>query len=660
MSSPKPSGNPVATRVAGPATPGPGAVATLHPLGLDQVRLDGGGLLGQWRRRNAGQTLPHCLERLESSGNLDNLRAAAGEAGKEFAGMWFADSDVYKTLEAALWELPGPASPGTRPNGREPAAPGSDPAVSGAEPRLRKFVDDTAALLARAQQADGYLNSYFTVAEPDQRWRKPVWSHELYCAGHLIQAAVAAGRTGACPGLVEVARRFADLLVERFSQVEEVCGHPEIETALAELYRLTGHRPYLDLARRFLDLRGRGLLEHGRFGPRYHQDHVPPREAREVTGHSVRQLYLLAGMVDVAVETGDGALLEASRRLWDDAVRTRTYVTGAHGSRHRDEAYGDPYELPPDRAYAETCASIAAFQVSWRLLLATGEARYADEMERVLHNAVAAAVSADGRHFFYSNPLHLRTGHTNAGEESAGHRLPWYSCACCPPNIARLMASLPAYLATGDATGLQLHLYAGATIEAGPATVRVRTDYPWQGRVELTVSAPEQWTLALRVPSWCASYSVLIDGEPAPASVDAGYLRLTGAWGESTSVVLDLGMPVRQVRPHPRVDAARGCVALARGPLVYCLEQHDLPESVVLEDVRLDTGGPLEAVSTHPIPIVITASGAALDVTGAPLYTTDRHASSAAPLRLIAVPYFLWGNRGQGPMRVWLPAADTP
>ncbi|MFC5826444.1 glycoside hydrolase family 127 protein [Nonomuraea insulae] len=611
--------------VSPPAAPGPGAIAKLRPLGLDQVLLDDGGLLGQWRRRNAEHTLPHCLERLESSGNLDNLRAAAGElTGHEFTGMWFADSDVYKTLEAALWEL---------------AAPGADP-------RLREFAEETTGLLARAQQADGYLNSHFTIAEPDQRWLKPVWSHELYCAGHLIQAAVAAGRTGRCPELVEVARRYADLLVERFSRVEEVCGHPEIETALAELYRLTGHRPYLDLALRFLDLRGHGLLEHGRFGPRYHQDHVPLRAAQEVAGHSVRQLYLLAGMVDVAVESGDRALLEASERLWDDAFRTRTYVTGAHGSRHRDEAYGDPYELPPDRAYAETCASIASFHVSWRLLLATGQARYADEMERVLLNAVAAAVSQDGRHFFYSNPLHLRTGHANAGEEAAGHRLPWYSCACCPPNIARLMASLPAYLATGDANGVQVHLYATATIDTGPARVEMRTAYPWQGRVELTVSARtgEPWTLALRVPSWCATFGVLIDGEPVEAEPDAGYLRLTRAWRDDTTVVLDLGMPVRQIRPHPRVDAARGCLTLARGPLVYCLEQHDLPEGTVLEDVRLHPAGPFEAGDR-----VITAAGSVLDL--------DNDTSD--PLELTAVPYFLWGNRSQGPMRVWIPVADA-
>ena len=329
--------------LAAPTVPGPGA---LRPLGVGQVRLDPDGLLGQWHRRNAAATLPHCMEQLETSGNLGNLRAAAGEIEQEFRGMWFADSDVYKTLEAAAWQLAASA------HGDE----------DGDKAGLRAFVADTTALLARAQGPDGYLNSYFTLVEPDERWRKPHWSHELYCAGHLIQAAVAAARAGVGAQLVTVARRFADLIVERFSSVDDVDGHPEIETALVELYRVTGHRPYLDLALRFLDLRGRGLLDGERFGSRSLQDHVPVRAADEVAGHVVRQLYLLAGVVDVAVETRDEELLEAARRLWADAFGAKTYLTGAQGSRHRDEAFGDPYELPPDRAYGETCAAIASFQ----------------------------------------------------------------------------------------------------------------------------------------------------------------------------------------------------------------------------------------------------------------------------------------------------------
>ncbi|GIH66802.1 glycoside hydrolase family 127 protein [Microbispora siamensis] len=630
---------------AGPVVPTPAALSALRPLGLGQARLRAEGLLGRWRRRNAEDTLPHCVDNLHTAGNIGNLRAAAGESEDEFVGMWFADSDVHKTLEAAAWQL----------------------ATSPEDDGLRSFVDDTTALLARAQREDGYLNSYFTVVAPQERWAKPDWSHELYCAGHLFQAAVAAARTGVSPDLLPVARRFADLLVERFGPdgVEEVCGHPEVETALAELYRLTGHRPYLDLAQRFLDLRGRGLLGHGRFGPRYYQDHQPVREVREVTGHAVRQLYLLAGMVDVAVETGDLALLDAAERLWADAFRSRTYVTGAHGSRHREEAYGDPYELPSDRAYGETCAAIASFQWNWRLLLATGRARYADEMERVLYNAVAAAVSSDGRHFFYSNPLQLRTGHASSGEEAASRRLPWYSCACCPPNIARLMASLPGYLATADDGGLQIHLYGDASLTApGGRRVEMRTAYPWQGRIELEVAEAggdgQAWTLALRVPAWCDTYTVSVGGEPVRVPARDGYVRLTRVWTPGTTVVLDLDMPVRQVTAHPRVDAVRGCVALTRGPLVYCLEQADLPPGTVLEDVRLDPGAEATAARREDlpdIPVVITAGGLVAHA-GDSLYTAGaRRERTGTPLTLTAVPYFLWGNRSEGPMRVWIPVA---
>ncbi|GAA0336374.1 glycoside hydrolase family 127 protein [Actinoallomurus spadix] len=713
-----------------PVVPGPGAIGALRPLDLGQVRLHPDGLLGRWWRRNATATLPHCVDRLHRSGNLANLRAAAGESEDDFRGMWFADSDVYKTLEAAAWRLASPM-PGDGATSRlAPSTPGDDAASHlassppGDDAGLRAFVADTTALLARAQRPDGYLNSYFTLVEPDQRWRKPDWSHELYCAGHLIQAAVAAGRAGVSDELVRLARRLADLLVERFGPggVEEVCGHPEIETALVELYRLTGHRPYLDLAARFVDLRGRGLLRPGPFGARYFQDHVPPREAREVAGHAVRQLYLLAGVVDVAVETGDEELLAAAERLWEDAFRTRTYVTGAHGSRHRDEAYGSPYELPPDRAYGETCAAIASVQYNWRLLLATGRARYADEMERALYNAVAVAVSDDGTRFFYSNPLQVRTGHAEAGEEGAVHRLPWYTCACCPPNIARLMASLPAYLATGDDDGLRIHLYGAATVDAtvrgAPVQVAMRTDYPWQGRVELTVTAEGAraggpWTLALRVPAWCAAYSVLVDGEPVRLEAVDGYLHLTRDWASGTTLVLDLDMPARYVTAHPRVDAVRGCVALTRGPLVYCLEEADLPAGVVLEDLRLDLEVPVvpavaDEKSPPAVPVTLVAGGSAAWTGDTALYratggpSAARGAGTARPsaacgagtvrsfagqgdgtvrsiagqgdgtvrsiagqgdgagggsFPLTAVPYLSWGNRAEGAMRVWIPVA---
>ena len=631
----------------GPVAPTAEAIGALRPLPLDAVRLEPDGLLGGWQRRNARASLPHCLDHLERSGALENLRGAAGESDRPFTRMWFADSDVYKTLEAAAWQLSNP----------------------GADDRLRAFVDTTAALLAKAQSDDGYLNSYFTVAKPAERWTDLAWSHELYCAGHLIQAAVAADRAGIGPELMGVARRFADLIVARFGPggTDAVCGHPEIETALVELYRATGHRPYLDVARRFVDLRGHGLVRGGRFGPAYFQDHRPVRAAEEVAGHAVRQLYLLAGVVDVAVETGDAALLEAAARLWDDAHGTKTYLTGAQGSRHRDEAFGDPYELPPDRAYGETCAAIASFHWNWRLLLATGEHRYADAMERVLHNAIAGATAVDGRHFFYSNPLQLRTGHDGSDEDAPSRRLPWYSCACCPPNLARLMASLHGYLATTDATGLQIHLYGAGTVRhtAGGAQVRVRTAYPWDGRIELDVTAvtPEPWTLALRIPGWCDRFTVEVDGDAVAAEPADGYVRLTRSWAGTTAVVLDLDMPARLVAPHPRVDAIRGCAALMRGPLVYCLEQADLPANAVLEDVRLDPSVPVRVQRNAPlphVPVALVAGGKVTPPASGELYRAypadpadDGPSSRTA---LTAVPYFLWGNRAPGAMRVWIPA----
>jgi DUF1680 family protein len=661
----------------GPVRPTAGAIAALHPLDLDAVRLDPGGLLGQWQQRNTAATLPHCVEQLDRGGALGNLRALrpgarpAGSGEHTFTGMWFADSDVYKTLEAAAWELARP-QPG---------------------PELRDFVDSTVALLAEVQEPDGYLNSYYVGERAERRWQELNRSHEMYCAGHLIQAAVAAARVGVGGPLPDIANHFAGLLVDRFGPggTEGVCGHPEIETALVELYRTTGERPYLELARAFVDRRGHGLLGEGSFGRAYFQDHLPVREATEVSGHAVRQLYLLAGMVDVAVETGDDALLASTRRLWDSAFLTKTYLTGAHGSRHLDEAYGDAYELPPERAYAETCAAIASLQWNWRMLLAHGDPRYADELERALYNAVAVSPALDGRHFFYANPLQVRGGQDAARSGPPVRRPPWYPCACCPPNLARLMASVQAYVATGDDSGLQLHLYTAGTIQAaaggGPVEVTVRGDYPWDGRLALTVRAgsPAPWTLALRVPGWCRDYRIEVDGEPVEARAEGGYVRLRRDWSAAT-VVLELAMPPRLVAAHPRVDAVRGCLALVRGPLVYCLEQADLPEGVALADVRLDPSVPPRVAGPTglaPGALALSADGLVPPAAPAELYRdADRPAAAgpdgaalegagpdgaalegggpATPVALTAIPYFLWANRSAGAMRVWIPTEPAP
>jgi uncharacterized protein len=620
--------------ISGPVQPTSTAISALRPLSLNDVAFAPEGFLGGWQLRSATRSLPYCVGRLDTSGALDNLRRLTGEADGDHQNMWFADSDVYKTLEAAAWQL-----------GRTPD-----------DARLLAFVDSTGALLAKAQGEEGYLNSYPALAAPEKRWQKLHWSHELYCAGHLIQAAVAAARAGVGAELVTVARRFADLIVERFSAVDGIDGHPEIETALVELYRVTGHRPYLDTAKRFIDLRGHGLLDGGRLGSTYLQDHLPIRQAEAVAGHVVRQLYLLAGVVDVAVETHDSELLEAAQRLWDDAFGAKTYITGAQGSRHRDEAFGDTYELPSDRAYGETCAAIASFQWNWRMLLTAGSSKYADEMERALYNVIAGSTALDGTHFFYSNTLHLRTGHDGSHEDAPSQRLPWYSCACCPPNLARLLASLSGYAATTDHSGLQIHLYAAGelntTVDGSPVHVAIRTDYPWDGRVELTMTTQAPLTLALRIPGWAAD--ARLDG--APVEAGDGYLRLRRDWSAGVTVTLDLPMPARIVRPHSRIDAVRGCVAVARGPLVYAVEQSDLPEGVVLEDVRIDPAAPITAGRLPDIPVSLTVSGRIERSTSDELY--QAHAESRGePSELVAIPYFLWGNREPGPMRVWIPVS---
>ena len=345
---------------------------------------------------------------------------------------------------------------------------------------MQEFVTEVGGLIGRAQREDGYLNSWVQGQRPDLAWKDLRWGHELYCAGHLLQAAVAGGRTGAdriCSCVEEALRAFArDVLHDDGDgRLVGICGHPAVETALVEFYRRRGRRA-LQLAVRQVDLRGRadvgmptsGLLGDSRFPLSYFLHHVPVRQRGAATGHAVRELYLQAGVVDVAIETHDHELLRASEAIWEDLFGSKTYVTGAHGSRHRDESIGDAYELPSDRAYGETCAAIASFQWNWRLLLATGRARYAEAMERVLWNTIAGAVSRHGTEFFYSNTLHLRTGHDGADEDAPRHRLRWYGCSCCPPNLARLMASVQAYLLTRDGSGCRCTCHSAGQLLQGP------------------------------------------------------------------------------------------------------------------------------------------------------------------------------------------------
>ena len=607
----------------------------LRPLDPTGVRILGG-LLGDRQRVNGEVTIPHGTEELERAGTLENLRVAADRSHGGHRGMVFSDSDVYKWLEALAWETQ-----------RQPS------------PELERLATETAELVAAAQQPDGYLNTYWQL-EGRERWSDLEMGHELYCAGHLIQAGVAAARTGS-PRLLGVARRFGDLLVDVFGSDSDprTDGHPEIEVALVELYRETADRRYLDLADKLTSRRGYGFFAGGRFELPYYQDVEPVRSSGSIVGHAVRALYLAAGATDLYAETGDEALLEAMLSQWDDLVSTKLYLTGGVGSRHYGESIGDPYELPPDRAYCETCASIANIMWNWRLLLVTGESRFADLIERTLYNGFLAGHSLDGRSFFYANPLQSRGGH---GRHS------WNPVACCPPNIMRLLASLHHYLATVSDRGVQLHQYATSMVRAvvpvaGPVELAVETGYPWSGSVtvEVVECGDAEWTLSLRVPAWARRAS--LDG----AAVEpASYAEVTRRWKAGDRVELELDISPRLTLPNPRIDAVRGCVALERGPIVYCFEQTDLAAGANLADVAVRT----DTAPTDSEPLARLGGVPGVSVAGVVRDLEEwRHAeyvdvrelprdAAVTPARLLAIPYFTWANRGDGGMRAWLPRFD--
>jgi DUF1680 family protein len=545
--------------------------------------------------------------------------------------MVFSDSDVYKWLEAIAWEI-----------GREP----SD--------ELERLARETTELVAAAQEPDGYLNSWCQVVDPAWRWSDLEQGHELYCAGHLIQAGVASARSTGDTTLLSVGRRFAELIDQTFGNGTDARtdGHPEVEVALVELYRQTGERRYLTLADTLVSRRGFGMFAGGRFSLDYYQDAEPVRDARAIVGHAVRALYLAEGVTDIYAETGEEALLASMLRQWDDMAGTKSYLTGGIGSRHYDEAIGDSYELPPDRAYCETCAAIASIMWNWRMLLVTGESRFADQVERTLYNGFLSGFSLDGESFFYSNPLHSRTGERR-------HR--WNPVACCPPNIMRLLASLHHYLATTDDSGVQIHQYATSTIRTGNIELAVETGYPWSGSVTVEVLAcgDAEWTLSLRVPAW--SRAAAVDGRP----VAPGYADVTRRWLPGDRVVLELDVSPRLTAPNPRIDAVRGCLAVERGPVVFCLEELDLPAGVELADVAVDPAA--DPVDSGPVAQLGGMPGVALTGVvrdnGGWRQTEYRDlrevpAVSTAATALLTVPYFAWANRAQGGMRVWIPTAD--
>ena len=607
----------------------------LRPVPVDAIRFDD----ALWAPKIAQVRrimLPSQYRSLDETGRLANFRRGAGKEAGEFEGFYFNDSDVYKWLEAASWVL-----------------------VSQSDPELDALVDRVIAEVGAAQLPDGYLDNFYLGERNALRWTELTRTHELYCAGHLFQSAVAHHRATGKMSLLGIATRFADLICDVFGPEEEgkqpgTDGHEEIELALVELSRETGNKRYLEQARYFVDARGYGLVG----GDEYHQDHVPLREMDAMVGHAVRAVYLNAGAADVYAEMGDSSLLEALEQLWTNMVERRMYVTGGIGARHEGEAFGADFELPNSRAYAETCAAIGSVMWNWRMLLLTGEARYADLIEHTLYNAVIPGVSLDGSSYFYENPL-----------ESDGNyrREPWFACACCPPNVARTLASLPGYVYSTSNDEIWVHLYAAGTaeIDMNGQAVRLeqRGNYPWDGVIELVVGSAGEFALQLRIPGWCENgAAIAVNGEQVPGEHRAGsYVRIARSWQADDIVRLTLPMSVRLIEAHPYVEEASGRVAVMRGPILYCTEQADNPDGdlrdlrlMTDEEIRIEPGrGPLAGMPVLVAGATISPRDADWD---ARLYRTRRASTGTATRRssLTLVPYFAWANRDPGRMTVWV------
>ena len=614
--------------------------ARLEPVPLADVRLSD--TFWEPRRRlNSEMTLPSQYRYLEETGRLDNFRRASGKIGGEYQGIYFNDSDVYKWLEAASWTLAGDE-----------------------DPALERMVDAAISEVEDAQRPDGYLNTYFTFERSGERWTD-FDLHEMYCAGHLFQAAVAHNRATGSTRLLDVATRFADHICDISgpgeSKRKAVDGHEEIEMALVELFRVTGHRRYLDEAEFFVSARGRGTLgdPYGRFDPSYSQDHEPFAEQDEVVGHAVRAMYLYCGAADVYAENGDPALAGALERLWKNMTTRRMYVSGGIGSHHEGEAFGKDYELPNERAYTETCAAIGSVMWNWRMLALEGGARYADLIEHTLYNAVLPGVSLDGQHYFYQNPL---------ADDGSHRRLPWFGCACCPPNVARLLASLPGYFYGTSGDALWVHLYANSEavlhLEGqDPVHLRQSTRYPWDGAVGITVEGEGEFSLMLRIPSWCAERAIVtVNRELSEVDLSPGsYLEIRRAWTSGDTVRLDLPMPVRLIESHPYVAENRGRVALMRGPLLYCVEAADNPD-YDLRDLVLDGDTPSARYAPGLLDgiAVLEARGHTVEPDtdwNDLLYRTvrpDGNDRGDSTRTVVAIPYYSWANREPGAMLVWL------
>ena len=588
---------------------------------------------------NRKVTIPYDFEKCEQTGRIDNFAKAGGLMEGEFEGIYFNDSDLYKVIEGAAYSLK------IHP-----------------DPELEKYVDGVIEKIAAAQWEDGYLYTFYSLPErqPEKRWTDIRNKHELYCAGHFFEAAVAYYQATGKREILDVAIRLADYIDSVFGpgKKHDVPGHEEIEIGLVKLYGVTGEKRYLALAKFFLDERGRA---HGRkiYGD-YCQDHKPVVEQDAAVGHAVRAGYLYSGMADVAALTSDADYVEALGRIWQDVVSKKLYITGGIGARGGGESFGEDYELPNATAYCETCAAIANAMWNHRMSLLHGDAKYIDVLERVIYNGFLSGISLSGNKFFYPNPL---------ASDGKYQRSPWFGCACCPTNIVRFMPSLPGYAYAQEADNVYVNLFiaGSAAIRIGQNTVGLQqqTRYPWDGDVRITVE-PEhsgQFTICVRIPGWAQnspvpsdlySYqdrsrekvSLKVNGNPVALNIVKGYARIRRTWEKGDAIELNLPMPIRRVEAHQKIKDNRGRTAIERGPVVYCFEGADNPKGVA--NLILPPDAKLQSeYHGDLLGGIMTISGRG--------QIRQAGKKGVEDIDVVAIPYYAWAHRGKNEMAVWIP-----
>lgn len=625
----------------------------MQSLPLHQVRITDP-FWARYQRLMLDVTLPHIWKQIVETGRLKNFHRAAGKAEGDFEGMWFNDSDIYKYAEACAYAL-----------------------ATGDSKQVRAELNEAIEAVQAAQMEDGYLNTFFQVRHPDMRWRRLDIMHEMYCGGHLLEAAVAVYECLGDRRLLDVAIRFVDHVMERFGPDKKVgyCGHEEFELGLIRLARATGDDKYRDYARwmvearghrpspfepeltdeeswKMLDFRGSLLLKDGKYSGEYSQDHAPIREHTEVVGHAVRAMYLYIAAADLADGQEDKELETALVKVWESLTKRRMYVTGGIGPSAHNEGFTGDFDLPNFTSYAETCAAIGLVIWGHKMLEVTGIADYADVMERALYNAVLPGISLSGDTFFYANPHESRGNHA---------RTPWFTCACCPPNVARLIASLGAYAAGYVDGRFYLHLPIGMEadidVDGLPVKVVVEGQYPWDGRFSVRVVAdkPVRLKLCVRLPGWADDINTELPGATEEAEFEQGYVVFDRVWRANDKLSIDLEMSPKWVESDPRVRENLGRVALTMGPIIYCAEQGDLGSAPQLASVDPEAEVHVEYRKTLLEGVnVLSVEG----VVDEELFVDDLYAevgtTRAHEATVPFVPYFAWQNRGATNMQVWV------